>query len=217
MLIVILGEEAYNKNMNKVIKFLIFSDVALVSGFGFVNPIFAIFLTERIRGGNIEVAGYAAAIYWIVISLTVILFGKYLDKNHGEKDDFWFIVVGNILAAFAVLGYIFSYLPWHIYCLQIIYSLGMSMNISAYPAIFTRHIDKGKESFDWSVRAALVGIGAGVAGALGGIVANRFGFNVLFMGIIVFVLISAFLPFFIYKKIWPQDEKTLRIPLGKNL
>jgi len=203
--------------MNKVIKFLIFSDVALTSGFGFVNPIFAIFLTEKIRGGNIEVAGYAAAIYWIVISLTVIIFGKYLDKNHGEKDDFWFIVIGNILAALAVLGYIFSYLPWHIYLLQITFSLGMSMNISAYAAVFTRHIDKGRESFDWSARAASIGIGTGIAGALGGIIANRFGFDILFIGIIFFVLASAFIPFFIYKKICPKDEKTLRIPLGKNL
>ena len=202
--------------MNKVIKFLILSDVALASGFGFVNPIFAIFLTERIIGGNIEVAGYAAAIYWIVISLTVVPFGKYLDKNHGEKDDFWFIVIGNILASSAILGYIFSYLPWHIYLLQTILSLGISMNISAYPAVFTRHIDKGRESFDWSTRAAMIGIGAGVAGALGGIVANRFGFNVLFIGIIVFVLTSAFIPFFIYKRICPKNEKTLRIPFVKN-
>ncbi|MBU1255739.1 MFS transporter [Patescibacteria group bacterium] len=203
--------------MNKVIKFLIFSDVALASGFGFINPIFAIFLTERIKGGNIEVVGYAAAIYWIVISLTVVPFGKYLDMNHGEKDDFWFIVIGNVLAALAVLGYIFSYLPWHIYLLQATFSLGMSMNISAYPAIFTRHIDKNKESFDWSTRAALIGIGTGTAGALGGIVANRFGFNTLFIGIIIFVLISALLPFFIYKKICSKDVKILRIPLGKNV
>jgi len=149
------------------------------------------------------------------MALTVIIFGKYLDKNHGEKDDLWFIVIGNILGALAVLGYIFSYLPWHIYCLEIIYSLGMSMNIAAYPAIFTRHINKGKESFDWSVRASLIGIGTGVAGALGGIIANRFGFNVLFLVIIIFVLMSALFPFFIYKEICPKDEKTPRIPLLK--
>jgi len=203
--------------MNKIIKFLILSDVSLAIGFGFINPIFAIFLTERIEGGNIEVVGYAASIYWIIISLTVIPFGKYLDKNYGEKDDFWFIVIGNIFAALAVLGYIFSYLPWHIYILQIVFSLGMSMNISAYAAIFTRHIDKGRESFNWSTRASLIGIGAGVAGALGGIITSNFGFNFLFIGIIVFVLISALIPFVIYRRICPKNEKTIRIHFGKNL
>ncbi|MFH1460955.1 MAG: MFS transporter [Patescibacteria group bacterium] len=201
--------------LNQVIKILIFSDVALVSGFGFIVPIFAIFLTERIKGGNVEVAGYAAAIYWIVMSLSVIPFGRYLDKNHGEKDDLWFIVIGNLLAALAVVGYIFSSLPWHIYLLEVFYSLGMSMNISAYGAIFTRHIDKGKEASNWSTRAAFVGMGAGVAGALGGIIANRFGFNVLFVGVIIFVLASALLPFLIYREICPKDKDIPRIPIIK--
>ncbi len=201
--------------MNKIIKILILSDVSLTSGFGFVAPIFAIFLTERIKGGNVEVAGYVAAIYWIIVSLTVIPFGRYLDKNHGEKDDFWFIVIGNLLAAGAVVGYIFSSVTWHIYLLHIFYALGMSMNISAYGAIFTRHIDKGREAFDWSARAALIGVGAGIAGGLGGLIANRFSFDVLFVGVLILVLFSAFLPFLIYKKICPRDKEITRIPATK--
>ncbi len=205
------------KPINKVIKILILSDVALISGFGLISPIFAIFLTERIQGGNVEVVGYAAAIYWIVMSLVVIPFGRYLDKNHGEKDDLWFIVIGNLLAASVVFAYIFSRLPWHIYFLQVFYAIGMGMNVSAYAAIFTRHIDKGKEASDWSIRAALIGIGAGAAGALGGIIAYRFGFNVLFTLVIAFVLFSAFLPFLIYKQIYPKDKKSFRTPLGKGI
>ncbi len=205
------------KLINKVIKILILSDVALVSGFGFISPIFAIFLTERIQGGNVEVVGYAAAIYWIVMSLVVIPFGRYLDKNHGEKDDLFFIIIGNILAASVVFAYIFSRLPWHIYFLQVFYAIGMGMNVSAYAAVFTRHIDKGKEASNWSIRAALIGVGAGMAGALGGIIAHRFGFNVLFILAIIFILFSAFLPFFIYKQIYPKDKKTIRTLPGKGI
>jgi len=202
--------------MNKVIKFLILSDVALISGIGFITPIFAIFLIERIKGGNVEIAGYAAAIYWLIISLTVVLFGYYLDKNHGEKDDFWFIIIGNILAALSITGYIFSFLPWHIYICQSIYALGMSMNIAAYAAVFTRHIDKGRESFDWSVRVCLVGLGTGITGAIGGIIANRFGFTILLICVLIFVLISSLIPFFIYKNIFSKNEKILKIPRIKD-
>lgn len=201
--------------MNKIIKALIFSDVALSSGFGFVAPIFAIFLTSQIKGGNVEFVGYVAAIYWIIVSLTVVPFGHYLDKNHGEKDDFYFIVIGNLLAAGAVFGYMISSLTWHIYAFHIFYALGMSMNIAAYGAVFTRHIDENREAFDWSVRASLIGIGTGIAGALGGIIANRFGFNVLFMGVLILVLISALLPFLIYKQICPKDKKVPHIPTIK--
>lgn len=201
--------------INKIIKVLILSDMSLLSGLGFIVPIFAIYLTERIDGGNIEVAGYAAAVYLIVRSLVVIPFGKYLDKNHGEKDDLWFVAIGCLLGAVSVFGYIFSYLPWHIYLLQAIYAIGMGMNIPGYTAMFTRHIDRGSEAFDWSVRSCLTGVGAGIAGALGGIIANRFGFNALFIGVGIILLVSALFPFLIYKKISSEDKKALRIPLEK--
>lgn len=203
--------------INKVIKILILSDVALISGLGFVTPIFAIFLTSQIQGGNVKVVGYAAAIYWIVMSLVVIPFGRYLDKNHGEKDDLWFIIIGNLLAALAIFGYLFSRLPWHIYLLQTVYALGMGMNIPGYTAIFTRHIDKGREAFDWSVRAALIGMGAGLTGALGGIVAHKFGFHVLFTGVGIFILLSAFLPLLISREMIPKDKRMARIPAGKGI
>jgi MFS family permease len=205
------------KPINKVVKILILSDVALISGLGFVSPIFAIFLTSQIQGGNVKVAGYAAAIYWIVMSLVVIPFGRYLDKNHGEKDDLCFIIIGNFLAALAIFGYLFSRLPWHIYLLQAVYALGMGMNVPGYTAIFTRHIDKGREAFNWSVRAASIGIGAGLAGALGGIVAHKFGFNTLFTGVGIFILLSAFLPFLIIKEMRPKDKKMSKVPMTKGI
>lgn len=187
-------------NINKVIKTLILSDVALITGLGFVSPIFAVFLTDNIKGGNIEVVGFAAAVYWIVECIVVIPFGKFLDRTNSEKIDLLFIVIGNFLSALAVLGYIFSRLPWHIYLLEGIFAVGMGMNIPGYNAIFTRHIDKGKESFSWSSRSASVAAGSGVAGALGGIIANNFGFNTLFVGVIIFILFSSLLPFLILKE-----------------
>lgn len=203
--------------INKVIKVLILSDVALLSGIGFVSPIFAVFLTNRIQGGNLEVVGYATAFYLITYSLIVIPFARYLDKNHGEKDDLYFIIIGNLLSSLAVLGYIFSKLPWHIYLLQVIYAIGMGMNTPGYTAIFTRHIDKGKEAFDWSVRGSLAGIGAGLAGALGGIIASRFGFNTLFLGVSAFILLSAFLPFLISEEMRPKDKKMPKVPMTKGI
>jgi len=151
------------------------------------------------------------------MSLMVIPFGKYLDKNHGEKDDFWFIVIGNILASLAVIGFIFSFLPWHIYIFQVFYAFGMSMNIAAYSAIFTRHISKGREAFSWSIRACLIGFSAGITGAIGGIIANRFGFTMLLICVLFFVLISSLVPFFIYKSIFSKNKKDLRIPKIKEI
>ncbi len=203
--------------MNKVIKVLIYSDLALLTGLGFAAPIFAIFLTENIKGGNVEVAGFAAAIYWIVHAAVMIPFGKYLDKRQGEKDDLWFIILGNLLAAVGVFGYLVSTVPWHIYLLQAIYGIGMAMNMPGYTAIFTRHIDKGREAFEWSVRGALVGIGTGVAGALGGVIAQNFGFNTLFVGAGIFIILSSVLPIFILKEMKIRSGKAPIVPEIKIL
>jgi len=204
------------KSINKVIKILIFSDVFLLSGFGFITPIFAIFIAQRITIGNTieaaKIAGFSMGIYWGVKSILQIPFGRYLDKIKGEKDDLWFVVIGNVLAALAVFGYIFSSLPLHIYLCQGIYAIGMAMNIPGWCAIFTRHIDKGKEAFEWSTRGTLIGIGAATTGVLGGIIAAEFGFNILFLGVGVFALASAFLPFSIYKILISKDRVFYRTP-----
>lgn len=202
--------------LNKVITILIFSDMVLLTGLGFVAPILAIFLTDNIKGGNVEIAGFAAAVYWIVMSLVIVPFGKYLDKNHGEFDDLWFVSIGNFLAALSVFGFLFSSLPWHIYFFHAIYALGMGMNIPGYTAIFTRHVDKGKEALSWSTRAAFVGVGSGIAGALGGVIAHRFGFNTLFIGVGIFIIFSALLPFLIFKNISSKNQKRFHVPPSRR-
>lgn len=203
--------------MNKIIKVLIVADVALVGGLGFVNPIFAIFLTDKIEGGNLEMVGYAAAIYWVIESLVVIPFGRYLDKNHGEKDDLLFIMLGSALAAISILGYVFARFPWQVYLLQAVTAVGIGMNIPGYTAIFTRHISQGKEAFNWSVRSALAGASAGVAGALGGIVATRFGFETLFIGVAAFIFFGSLLPLFIKKDVMPKTEHGINIIIAKDV
>jgi len=194
---------------------LILSDVSLITGLGFITPIFAIYLTDNIKGATVETVGFAAAVYWIVHSLSMIPVGRYLDKNHGEKDDLWAVILGNFLAAVALFGYIFSKYPWHIYVLQGIYGLGMSMNMAGYTAIFTRHIDKGGEAYEWSVRGAWVGVGTGISGGLGGWFAYNFGYLALFVVSILFVLFSSALPFFIFKEMSPRDKKEPLFPEAK--
>jgi len=209
------------KSINKIIKVMIASDVALLTGFGFITPIFAIFITQRITAGDpiaaAEIAGFTMGIYWGVKSVLQIPLGSYLDKVKGAIDDLRLVVTGNSLAAVAVFGYIFSSLPWHIYLCQGIYSLGMAMNIPGWSAIFTRHIDKGKEAFEWSTRSTVIGIGAAASGTLGGLIAARFGFNVLFVGVGIFALISALLPLLVCRDVFPRDHFLSRTPEVKGL
>lgn len=200
------------KNINKVLEVLIFSDMALLAGMGFLTPIFAIFLTQNIQGATIQTAGLASGIYWVVNSLAMIPIGKFLDRQEGEKDDLLAVILGNFLTALVAFGYIFSRETWHIYFLQAVYGLGMALNIPAYTAIFSRHLNKGKEAFAWGFRGAATGIVIGVAEGAGGFIAQRFGFNVLFSAAGIIVLASAFLLFFIIKEMKKKDGAVVFVP-----
>ncbi len=203
------------KFANKIIKILITSDFILNLGWGLVSPILAIFIVENITSmGPLEaakIAGFASLFYWITKSILQVPIGHYLDKNHGEKDDFWFMVIGTFLAAFVPIGYLFSSAPWHIYLLQILHATGMSMAFPSWLAIFTRHIDKGREAFEWSMESTFLSAGAGIAGGLGGILVGIFGFNMIFILVSILNIISAILLIFIKKDVSFKDGDTIRI------
>lgn len=192
--------------INRLIKTLILSDFLIISGWELLGPIFAIFLLKNIEGGNVKVAGFAAAVYWISKSLIQPFIGKYLDKNHGEKDDFWFMFFGLMIAAFVPLGFIFARYPWHIYGLQLFHALGMACTVPSWSAIFTRHIDKGQEAFEWSMYSTSIGFGAGIAGAVGGFLASVFGFEIIFIGASLLTFFSAFCLLVIRNQVTPKDR-----------
>ena len=202
------------KKINKIIKVLISSYSILSSSWGFITPIFAIFLIEGITNNPVEavrIAGFASLIYWVLKSVLQIPIGSYLDKNHGEKDDFYFLVIGLCLTSLVPFGFAFSSLVWHIYVLEALHAMGMAMVIPSVSAIFTKHIDKGQEAYEWAMNSTCLGIGAGVTGAIGGIIASTYGFKIVFIlaGFISFL--SAFIIFLIKDKIASTNKKSSRV------
>jgi len=173
------------KGVNRVMRAYIYWDFVVNAGWGLLAPVFAIFLLQNIAGGSIiegaKIVGFATFFYWATKSVLQIPIGNYLDKNHGEIDDFWFYVVGTILTAFVPLGYLLAFAPWHIYGLQIVHAGAMSLVVPSSYAIFIRHTDKGREAYESSLDSTLLGVGVGVAGALGGIMAGYAGFTVIFL------------------------------------
>jgi MFS family permease len=201
---------------NRVIKILIVSDFFLLSGLGLIAPIFAVFIINNIQGADVSVVGIAVGIYWILKSIIQVPIGKYLDKKHGEKDDFYFLIIGTFLASLVPLGFIFASLPWHLYALQIIQAVAMAMAVPSWGGIFIRHIDKGKEAMTWSFESAAVGIGAGSAGIIGGIIAKTFGFVPLFIGVSILGIFAACLFMLISKNLILKTERG-RLILPKTI
>lgn len=208
------------KGINKVVKAFIYWDVVVNSAWGLLGPVFAIFLLEKVAFGNVaqgaKIAGFATLFYWLTKSVVQIPISRYLDKNHGEIDDFWFFVIGIIITGLVPFGFLFSFMPWHIYALQVIHAVGMSMVIPSSYAVFIRHIDKGKEAYESGLDNTLLGIGAGVAGAIGGIVVGYIGFQLIFILTGAFTLLSALIVFLVRKDMQPKvPHKIHEFPVKK--
>ena len=201
--------------INKVIRIMVFSDLVLNSGWGLVGPILAIYIAGTIKGGNVQVAGIAMGVYWLGKSIFQIPIAHYLDKNHGEKDDYYVLIGGTLLSSLTPIGFIFAVLPWHIYILQGFHALGMAMAIPSWSAIFTRHIEKEREAFCWSLDSSAIGLGGGIAAILGGTIAGFFGFTPLFIGVSIFGITASLLFLLIRKDLLPKVPKGRVFPMPK--
>lgn len=170
------------KNINKAIKILVAVDFFYNSAFASFAPIFAIFVTSKVNGGSASVAGFATAMFWLTKSLVQLPIARFLDTTDGEHDDFWAMFFGYFLSSFVPFAYLFVSQPWHLYVLQAFYGFLMAWAAPAWYGIFTRHVDKWRVSFEWSMESVFaIGLATAGATALGGYIVDRFGFDVLFI------------------------------------
>jgi MFS family permease len=169
--------------MNKTLYVLWFSDIFILTGFGLATPILAIFITNNIVGGTILTAGIASALYMGVKAVVQIPFSKYVDCHEDKVKWLW---VGTFLIATVPFQYLMAKNINAIYIAQAVYGIGAGIAASAWLSLWSTHLDKNHEGFEWSIYSATVGIGTGVAAFLGGVLATYFGFNttIIAMGIL---------------------------------
>ena len=168
-------------NINRVVWVMVVTDFFVNSAFGSFGPVFAIFITSQIAGGSAQVAGFAASVYWITKSLVQLPIARFLDKAHDERRHFWAVFLGYLFSSFTPFAYNFVTEPWQLYAVQAFLGICMAFAVPAWYSIFTRHVDKWRVSFEWSLESVFsVGAATAIATAVGGYVADRFGFPMLF-------------------------------------
>lgn len=175
------------QDINPVIRFMIISDTVLTGAAGLLGPIFALFISDFIVGGNAAVAGVAAGIYLFTKSILQVPIAHLIDRIRGEKDDYWMMFTFTLLIAFIPLFYLIIHTPLQLYIIQLVLGLLTAFTFPPYMAIFTRHIDKSKEGTEWGVYFTLTDLTSALLATLGGYVATVQGFPTL---IIVVVILS---------------------------
>lgn len=183
--------------MNRTIKLLTIADIFILTGFGLISPILAIFIKENIIGGTILTASLASTIFLIVKCVIQLPFSKYVDK-HDHKIKF--LLIGIFLISFVPIIYLFAQDIKMIYLAQIIHGIGAGLAYPTWLGLWSTHLDKKHESFEWSLYSTVVSIGTAISALIGGVIAQTLGFKYAFFFVWLMTIIGGSILFGLGKK-----------------
>ena len=164
--------------MNRTMKLLMLSDIFVLTGFGLIQPILAIFINQGVTGGSVLTAGIASTIFLLTKSLIQLPFAKYID-DHGKKTR-W-LILGTLLMAVVPILYVTADSMYKIYLAELIYGLGSGLAYPTWLGLWSRNLNQGQESFQWSIYSTSTGIGTAATGTIGAAMATITGFTTTFL------------------------------------
>ena len=190
-----IGRNPSHFKLNSIVEAFIISETFFWSAWNFVTPIFAIFVINNIKGGNVQIAASAFSACLIARVVFEIISGKYL-RNKAEKYKLYLTILGMILMSISYIGFAFSHSIISLFLFYILIGIGFGIVSPAKYSLFTEHLDKDKATTEWSLYDAITLMGIASATALGGFIASLYGFTFLFilasvvnlLGIIPYVL-----------------------------
>jgi MFS family permease len=168
-------------NVNRIVRFLALGDLLLWGGWGFIGPVFALFIVAQIEGASAATVGIAAGIYWIVKALVQIPVASYLDHTPGEKDDFYALIFSFILAGFVAMSFLLVQSASMLFFITALQGVAFGIYTPSWAALFSRHLDSDHNALDWALDSTTVGLAYGSTGIIGGILAATFGFSAVFV------------------------------------
>ncbi|MBN2880677.1 MFS transporter [Candidatus Woesearchaeota archaeon] len=166
--------------MNRVIKFLMISDTLVLTSFGLIDPILAIFFKEDLIGGTILMAGLASTIFLMTKSLVQLPFSKFVDSHKYETRVKW-LIFGTFLIATVPFIYIFAKHIYLVFLAQFIYGIGSGLAYPTWLGLWSTHLDKKKESFEWSLYSTISGLGTAITAGIGAALSQFLGFTFTFI------------------------------------
>ncbi len=184
-------------DMDKTLKLLIISDILVYGALGFVSPILSIFIDNNLAGGGIFTAGLASTIFLTTHAILQVVFSYFFNP----KDRLWMLWLGTGIIAVVPIGYIFSTHIWHLFLAEFAYGVGAALAYPSWSSLFTAHLEKGQRGFQWSIYSSGLGLGTAITAAVGGLIAEKLSFKVVFGLTSILAVIGLLVLFKLEKKV----------------
>lgn len=196
----------FNFKINRLTRYFLLSDFVVLAAWGLSAPVFSVYVIERVSGATLVTVGIAAGLYWFIKSLIQIPVGELLDES-GEKTGFYVIIAGLVIVAVSAFGFIFVRTVPQLYVVQLIHAIGFGLYVPAWLGSYSRHLDRGHDSFEWGLQSTTAGLAHGMTGFFGGAIAFWFGYPAVFISAGVFSFLAIGVLFFIPDLVFPRDGK----------
>ncbi|MGB9763052.1 MAG: MFS transporter [Minisyncoccia bacterium] len=195
----------FKEKIHVVARNLILSNIFASTGWAFINPVFAIYVVDKIKGGNIQVVGICYFIYWITKGILQLFVSDYLDRVEGEADDYFTLILGQFLDLIVPLAFLLVKNTGELYLVFFIYGIADSLYVPPWNSIFTRYLNIKRISFEWALNSTGVNLGSALAILMGSSLALIFGFPLTFIFValcqaISFIILLSLKKYFISKK-----------------
>src|SRR3989344_6445805 len=198
-------------SINRFIILLISSNLFINAALGSIAPVLAVFVVDFIPGATIASVGAATGIFWLTKAILQMFVGKYLDVRQGERDDVVIMALGHVIMGLTPFFYLSIETVSGLYFIQFILAIGGALAVPPWFILFSRHLDKNKEGFEWSLNSSIsFGIGSGISGLASGWIVEVFGFDTLFViaGIVGILSAVILLPLYNYLRFTAPPGKS---------
>lgn len=213
--------------VNLIIKALVFYLFALNVGENLFMTVFAVYATGDSVGASLRVVGFSLATFALFKAAVQLPLSKQLDKSPSDHDNIVALALGALASIAYALGFLAITQPWHLFALQALGGLANGAIFAAYYGLFSRHVDKALQGFEWSLFSiGGVTTAAALGGALSGLIVDWIGFRTLFLvaalmntlSLVVVLIISKLLGFESRVHFWSRwtarlKSKAVRISL----
>jgi MFS family permease len=193
-----IGRVPSHFKLNRVVEAFIVSETFFWAAWNFITPIFAIFVINDIKGGNIQIAASAFSFYLITRVIFEIIAGRY-STGKSDLNKLQMTILGMLLLSIAYIGFAFSHSVTQLFFFYVITGIAIGTVTPAKNSLFSEHLDHDREPTEWGLYDAITLLGIALATALGGFIASAYGFQPLFL-LAALINILGIIPYLLYIK-----------------
>lgn len=175
----LLGNNPTQFHVNPIVKVFIIAETMLWGAMNFILPIFALFVTT-IPGGNVETAATVYSVYMLIRVIFELMSGRLFAKTSDEKKVL-ITILGMGIMSVSYIGFAFSHSLFSLYFFYGMLGLGIGIISPVKNTLFSTHLDKNRETTEWGILDAMVFFVIAIASAVGGFIAQTYGFQTLFI------------------------------------